>query len=252
MTGWDAIQPRLHLNFHPGTDPHRFSTTIRSIEEEGLVLEESYCYPRGGGQPGDVGLFDFAGKSYRFNEVTAQKAIFHPVDNLEEFQAGEELTCTIDKDMRNSLARTHTAQHIVSAMADELWDATTVGNQLGATESRIDLKFEDKGAFNIQQIETAVNQILGSSITVTTHNWSLDEIMTDDRVRNRKFVSKIIESLPDGTDTMRVVEISGVDICPCAGSHVSNTIELQPINITRVKQKGAGKLRLYYEMKYGK
>ena len=248
MASWQMNQPRLHLNSHPGTDPERFTTKIRSIEEGGLVLEESFCYPRGGGQPGDVGLFDYAGKSYNFTEVTAQNVIFHPVNSPNEFEAGEELTCSIDRDHRNSLARTHTAQHVVSAMADELWGATTVGNQLGTTESRIDLKFEDKEAFNVENIETAVNQILGTSIPVTTHNWNLDEIMTDDRVRNRSFVSKILERLPDGIDTMRVVQIAGIDICPCAGSHVSNTIELQPIKVTRVKQKGAGKLRLYYEL----
>ena len=242
------MQERLHLQNHPGINPQPFSSKVLSIIEDSIILEQSYCYPKGGGQPGDTGTLSGQGISERFTEVHARELIHHPVNDVSTFKIGQVLDCTIDVARRNSLAITHTAQHIVSAMADELWDATTVGNQLGTEESRIDLLFDDKTKFSQQVIQDKVNEIIGSNRSVTVANWTADEILSDDRVRNRSFVSRILERLPSHVEHMRVVNIEGIDICPCAGSHVDNVSQLTQIEITRIKQKGAGKVRLYYTM----
>ena len=242
------MQERLHLQNHPGINPQPFSSKVLSIIEDSIILEQSYCYPKGGGQPGDTGTLSGQGISERFTEVHARELIHHPVNDVSTFKIGQVLDCTIDVARRNSLAITHTAQHIVSAMADELWGATTVGNQLGTEESRIDLFFDDKTRFSQQVIQDNVNEILGSNTLVTVANWTAEEILSDDRVRNRSFVSRILERLPSHVEHMRVVNIEGIDICPCAGSHVDNLSQLPQIEITRIKQKGAGKIRLYYSM----
>jgi len=242
------MQERLHLQNHPGINPQPFSSKVLSIIEDSIILEQSYCYPKGGGQPGDTGTLSGQGISERFTEVHARELIHHPVNDVSTFKIGQVLDCTIDVARRNSLAITHTAQHIVSAMADELWDATTVGNQLGTEESRIDLLFDDKTRFSQQVIQDKVNEIIGSNRSVTVANWTADEILSDDRVRNRSFVSRILGRLPSHVEHMRVVNIEGIDICPCAGSHVDNVSQLTQIEITRIKQKGAGKIRLYYTM----
>ena len=242
------MQERLHLQNHPGINPQPFSSKVLSIIEDSIILEQSYCYPKGGGQPGDTGTLSGQGISERFTEVHARELIHHPVNDVSTFKIGQVLDCTIDVARRNSLAITHTAQHIVSAMADELWGATTVGNQLGTEESRIDLFFDDKTRFSQQVIQDKVNEIIGSNRSVTVANWTADEILSDGRVRNRSFVSRILERLPSHVEHMRVVNIEGIDICPCAGSHVDNVSQLTQIEITRIKQKGAGKIRLYYTM----
>jgi misacylated tRNA(Ala) deacylase len=243
------MQERLHLNHHPGTNPPDFSTRITDKIDESIILESSYFYPRGGGQPGDIGTLSEGNVSVDVGEVFAKDVIHHPVSNIEMFEVDSIIQCSIDSEYRNQLAHMHTTQHIVSAMADELWGASTVGNQLGTKESRIDLLFEDKTQFNMDQIQDTVNEILRKEIPVFTHNWTADEIMSDDRVRNRSFVGKILERLPEDITTMRVVDIQGIDICPCAGTHVANISELSEIEIVRIKQKGSGKIRLYTQLK---
>jgi len=242
------MQERLHLQNHPGINPQPFRSKVVSIAEDSIILDQSFCYPKGGGQPGDIGTLTSQGITANFSEVHARELIHHPVNDVSIFEIGQELVCTIDANRRNSLAITHTAQHIVSAMADELWDATTVGNQLGVEESRIDLLFDDKSRFQQQVIQENVNEILGTNTRVSVANWTAEEILSDDRVRNRSFVSRILERLPTHVEHMRVVNIEGIDICPCAGSHVDNLSQLPGIEITRIKQKGAGKIRLYYSM----
>ena len=50
------MQEKLHLKQHPGIDPPIF-TKVSDVDDGVVYLEDTYCYPRGGGQPGDRGLF---------------------------------------------------------------------------------------------------------------------------------------------------------------------------------------------------
>ena len=90
------MQERLHMSKHPGTNPEPFMTTVAGIEDQYLVLTESYCYPRGGGQPGDTGKFEYNGGVYNFGEVLGGEFIRHPVSSPEEFAIGEQVECEID------------------------------------------------------------------------------------------------------------------------------------------------------------
>ena len=137
----------------------------------------------------------------------------------------------------------HTAQHIVSAMADDMWGAETVGNQISTHYTRIDLLFENREIYDSQILEDSVNDIIGSNTEVLVHDWSREKIVGHEQMRHTKFMSRIPTSIP----TLRVVEIQGIDLCPCAGTHVENTDDVEPITITNVKSKGAGKFRITYQ-----
>ena len=52
----DYMQEKLHMTIHPGIDPPSFETSIRGFEDNNAILESTYFYPRGGGQPGDMGI----------------------------------------------------------------------------------------------------------------------------------------------------------------------------------------------------
>ena len=51
------MQEKLHMQFHPGINPIPFTSEIIEINNDSIFLDETYCYPRGGGQPGDIGIF---------------------------------------------------------------------------------------------------------------------------------------------------------------------------------------------------
>ena len=228
---------------HPGTNPDSFTTTISGIDEQYILLNESYCYPRGGGQPGDTGIFARNGGTMAFGEVLGGEFIRHPVQTPEEFSIGDLVECEIDSGVRNRHARMHTAQHIVSAMADDLWGAETVGNQISTNYTRIDLFFEDRAVYDSGALEEEVNTIISTNTDVLVHDWTRDRILEHEQMRHTKFMDRIPSSIP----SLRVVEVDGVDLCPCAGTHVSNTLDLESISITNVKSKGAGKYRITYQ-----
>ena len=159
------MQEKLHMTRHPGMDPPPFLSRIEGIEGENVYLESSYCYPRGGGQPGDTGKLESEkGESTGFDEVLPGEMLIHPVESPELFEVGESITCSIDVERRNGHAMMHTAQHIVSALAEDMWGAETVGNQLTVEASRVDLLFEDKTLFEPDELVSATNSIISLSL----------------------------------------------------------------------------------------
>ncbi|MBJ17671.1 MAG: hypothetical protein CMB66_05445 [Euryarchaeota archaeon] len=249
------MQEKLHMNQHPGIDPPPFTTTVVGKLENSLFLRESTCYPRGGGQPGDTGkisviddpsnMDNSASKSISSNmkEVLPGKMIIHPVDDASLFSEGQKILCSIDNDRRNSHTMMHTAQHIFSALSEDIWGAETVGNQIGEERSRVDLLFEDKSVFDPDTIIEAVNTTIHSKISVHVHEWGRKKIMSHENMRHTKFMHRI----PEVITHLRVVEIEGVDLCPCAGTHVSNTSMIPKVKYAGKKNKGKGRLRISYE-----
>lgn len=238
----DYMQEKLHMTIHPGIDPPSFETSIRGFEDNNAILESTYFYPRGGGQPGDMGILSTENSQSTINEVLAGEMILHPLNNHEVFNVGDRVTCHIDTKRRNAHTMMHTAQHIVSAQAEDLWGAETVGNQLTVDSSRVDLLFEDKEVFDPDELVHATNSIISSNIDVNIHEWDRKRILDHEQMRHTKFMHRI----PDSIEILRVVEIEGVDLCPCAGTHVSNTSIIPQIRFQTRKNKGKGRIRFSY------
>ena len=238
---------RRHLEHHPGINPAPFKAIVESVTDEGVILSDSWCYPKGGGQPGDTGIFLSDGEEFRFGEVSASSQIIHPVSG-DILQVGQEVDCVIDVERRNALTSMHSAAHIVSATANERWGAITVGNQLGESESRMDLKFENRDDFDVNMLVEDANHWVNKDAEIMIHEWSRKQIMSDDRVRNRRFVERIIDRIGGSDPILRMVEIEGIDLCPCAGTHLSSTSSIGNITIGRVQNKGKGTFRIYFEI----
>jgi len=236
------MQEKLHMSRHPGTNPPAFDTIIQGFDDNNVLLESTYCYPKGGGQPGDMGVLSSKSAQAIVHEVLPGQMILHPVDDPTLFEVGESVTCEIDKERRNKHALMHTAQHIVSALAEDLWGAETVGNQLTTDSSRVDLLFEDKGVFNPDDLVEATNAVISSNLDVHVHQWERSRILEHGQMRHTKFMHRI----PSTITQLRVVEIDGIDLCPCAGTHVSNTSMIPQIRFQSKKNKGKGRIRFSY------
>ena len=232
----------LHLRQHPGIDPPAFIAQITEITEEGIILDQTGFYPQGGGQPSDFGIVQIGGQTIDVKHVGGRGIVLHKLDSS-GLSIGDKITGTIDVGHRNALAHMHTAQHLVSALANDLWGAETVGNQIGPDKTRIDLKFEDRDAFDADQLREFVNENIRKDLAVEMDFMPQTELRRDPRVRINLY------RLPPAIESWRTIQIGEVDLCPCAGTHVASTGTLRPIEISRVKSKGAGKLRVEYIFK---
>ena len=239
----DGMQKKLHMDHHPGTNPEPFKTIITGFEDEYALLQSTYCYPRGGGQPGDTGSLVAGDTETQIGEVLPGEMILHPLAEPEMFEVGDEVICSIHQERRNLHTQMHTAQHIVSALAEDIWGAETVGNQLSTDYSRVDLLFEDKTVFDTEELISEVNATLNKQIPVHVHEWDREEISSHEQMRHTKFMDRIPKSITN----LRVVEVEDIDLCPCAGTHVDNTSKIPKIQFLAKKNKGKGRIRFSYK-----
>jgi len=147
----------------------------------------------------------------------------------------------MDWETRYNRMRMHTAQHVVSAVAADMYNLQTVGNQIHADRSRIDFypaHFDEEG---LKKLEEKSNEIIDKALDVKIYEVDREEA---DKIvpANRVDMSR----LPQHIKKLRMVEIDGWDWCPCAGTHVASLTELGHVKITDKRSKGADKERVEY------
>ena len=230
-----------HLDQHPGIDPPDFDATVTAISSESIEMDKTFYYPKGGGQPSDKGTIRSDTFQCNVYDVSKKSSVKHMIDESNgELNVGDQIRCIIDSEWRNQLSAMHTAQHLISALANEEWGADTVGNQIGFERTRIDLKFENRDAFDANHLQELVNDTIRKNMLVHMDFRESKDLMDDPLVRVN------MERMPPNIDVWRTISIGDLDVCPCAGTHVPRTGMIEAVRISKVKSKGAGKLRVEY------
>ena len=224
-----------------------FTAEVTMVKPDWLMLDQSLFYPLGGGQNWDTGtLTTQDGTRLEVSEVTKRGPVKHVVgDAAQQLELGTKVTGHIDWDRRYAHMKMHTAQHLVSGIAYELFGgARTVGNQIHADRSRIDfnpINFDDQ---MLADLQAATNDLIASKKAIEAVTMTRDEIndiMPPERTN--------MDLLPKSVTELRVIRIGDdIDLCPCAGTHVKNTGEIGEIEILSRKSKGKGTQRIEYQL----
>ena len=223
----------------------RFDATVTAIEGFNIVLDRTLFYPLGGGQHWDTGTLEGPNGHVEVSEVRGRQAVHHTVSADHQLEVGDEVRGTIDWETRYVHMRMHTAQHLVSGLAYELFNGVrTVGNQIHADRSRIDFNpivFDDA---MLEQLIQATNQRIDEGLRVSESvmtREAMNAIMPPDRTN--------MDLLPESVKELRVIQIGDqIDMCPCAGTHVSNLAELGRVEFLGKKSKGKGTQRFSYRL----
>ena len=222
-----------------------FNATVTSVEDNQVTLDRTLFYPLGGGQHWDTGALTGPNGELNVTEVRGRNAVHHTVGQNHQLEPGDEVRGSIDWETRYAHMRMHTAQHLVSGIVYEQFNgARTVGNQIHANGSRIDF---NPIAFDETMLSTlveSVNQRVDEGLPVTDSVMTREEInaiMPPDRTN--------MDLLPISVKELRIVQIGDrLDMCPCAGTHVTNLGEIGHINILGKKSKGKGTQRIKYDL----
>ncbi|MDX2139927.1 MAG: DHHA1 domain-containing protein [Chloroflexota bacterium] len=220
-------------------DSYTCAFTARVVEtltvdgNPAVVLNRTYFYPTGGGQPHDTGLIANA----HVTDVRTRaddKALLHlldaPLMEGEALAAGDVL-CGIDWGRRFDFMQQHTGQHILTQAFVQTCGANTVGFHLGAETVTIDLDAAALTSEQIAQAESVANHVLYENRAVTTRMVDPDAA---DGVRMRR----VPEAL--ATDGLRVVEVKDFDTTACGGTHVARTGEIGMIKVLRSEKYKGG------------
>ncbi|HZN54415.1 MAG TPA: alanyl-tRNA editing protein [Candidatus Polarisedimenticolaceae bacterium] len=199
----------------------RLSTSIVAAERSGggfrVRLDETIFYPEGGGQPADRGSI---GGATVLDVVSRGAEVWHELDR--EVPAGP-VSIVLDEQRRFDHCQQHTAQHLLTAVLLDGHARPTTSFHLGSAHTAIEITGPVLSKDKLRALERAVNAHLREDRAVTAR-WVAPEELATLPVRSR--------GLPAGhVGPVRLVEIEGLDLNTCGGTHVSRLGEIQGIEI---------------------
>jgi len=208
-------------------------STVVSAEPQRIVLAETIFYPQGGGQPGDSGSLTLA-DGRRVEIVNTiydadRRTIVHVAAEGAPLPApGEPATLSLDWETRLKRMRAHTALHLLSVALPY----PVTGGSVGDGEGRLDFDSGDV-AFDRAEIEAKLNELIATDAEVSTR-WITDAELE----ANPGLVKTMKVKPPTGQGRVRLVEIAGLDLQPCGGTHVARLSEIGRAEVTGIEKKG--------------
>jgi misacylated tRNA(Ala) deacylase len=207
---------------------------VAVTEQGGIVLDRTVFYANSGGQPGDSGALTTAdGKTVPIANAVytdaAKSEIAHvPAAGAAALSVGDAVSAAIDWDRRHARMRMHTALHLLSAVLPY----AVTGGSVGEAESRLDFDIPEAG-LDKDAIAAKVNEMIASGAAVSDR-WISDAELE----ANPGLVKTMSVKPPMGTGRVRLIEIAGLDLQPCGGTHVRNVAEIGPVRVTQIEKKG--------------
>lgn len=207
------------------------SATVVGTGEGGVRLDRTVCYPLGGGQAADTGWLTAGAQRWRITDTRKSKeqpgAIVHVIDG--ELPAiGWAVQVEVDAARRQAHRRFHTATHLLCALLPYPVDGCSI------TETYARLDFHTDQPFDKEAIQAGLGRLVAEAHPVS-HRW----ISEDELDANPGLVRSMSVQPPRGLGRVRVLDVDGVDLQPCGGTHVSNTSEIGAVVVTKIEKKSA-------------
>lgn len=224
-------------------DPYLARCEARVVEAgpEGIVLDRTVFYPVGGGQPGDSGRLVAADGGITPIEGCRNGpggvVLHRPAEGAGLPAPGGEVMAEIHWDTRHRHMRMHTCLHLLGAV---LPFGVTGGN-ITAARSRLDFDMPDPP--DREATEEALNALIAADHPVRWF-W-IDEEELDARP---ELIRTLSVRPPRGVGRIRLLEIPGVDLQPCGGTHVRRTGEIGHARVAGIEKKGRRNRRVYLEL----
>lgn len=210
--------------------------TVIAASDDGIELDQTVCYARSGGQAGDTGTLTLADGSTlaiadtvyaddrtRIVHVLAPESPSNPARPA----VGDRVTVAIDWTRRHRLMRLHTCLHLLGSLIP----VPVTGCGISPDSARIDFDLPES-TLDKADLTTRLNALIDAQTELR-----IDRITPEALAAQPDLVRTIGAAPPAGTETIRIIEIPGVDRQPCGGTHVANTREIGAIVVTKIEKK---------------
>lgn len=223
----------MELLFREDAYLQECSATVTAADETGIQLDRTVFYPTGGGQPGDIGQLILAdGSSIGIVDTLKGNGPDHirhiPAPETPLPPVGTIVTARIDWARRHRLMRMHTCLHLVCALIK----GDVTGGQVGDGKGRLDFNLPE-GALDKAQLTADLNKLVAGDHAVQPR-WISDAELAE----KPELVRTMSVKPPSGQGKVRLLDIVGVDLQPCGGTHVAHTGEIGRVEIAKIENKG--------------
>ena len=210
-------------------DPYLRScdASVVATRDNLVELDRTVFYPVGGGQPGDTGRI---GALRVIDTLKGEgDSVLHVLEpGVAAPTPGTSVVAEIDWERRHRHMRFHTALHLLGAVVK----APVTGGRIGTDKAHLDFDIEMEKLVKAQ-IEAAVNALVDAAHE-TRFSW-----ITDAELDSRpELVKTMSVAPPRGAGRVRLMEIPGIDLQACGGTHVRNTQEVGHLAVARIRSEG--------------
>ena len=222
-----------------------FRAGVEKIDGREVILEETAFFPGGGGQPTDKGTLGIGPVNAAVVDARREGGdIVHVLDRAVP-DTVKELKGELDWERRYAHMRHHTALHVLSGVIWKSFDAKVTGGQMRAERARMDFSFPGEWTAEVVgEIERLTNEALAENRPVKVYGLPRGEALG-----NPDLIRTQINLVPARVETVRIIEIEGLDTQADGGTHVANTREVGEIEITAHKSKGRHNKRVEFVLR---
>ncbi len=218
-----------------------WTATVLAVDpEQGIALDRSAFYPGGGGQPPDHGVLLWGGVQTRIvgaryaDDVWLIPAEGDPLPAL-----GTAVQGGIDDPRRTALMRTHSGLHVLSGVVFRDFGALVTGSNMEPLEGRLDFNLEGIPEGFKESVEDAINAEVDADRAIRAYSLARDEAFAIPDI-----IRTATNLLPPEIETVRIVDIDGLDVQADGGTHVASTRQVGRMRVVKVENKGKGFRRI--------
>jgi misacylated tRNA(Ala) deacylase len=211
--------------------------TVIAVHGDSVELDRTVFYPLGGGQAGDTGRLGER-RVLDTRKTPAGDGVLHLVAPGANIAVGSTVRAELDWERRHRLMRLHTALHLLGAVVK----APVTGGRIAEDKAHLDFDI-DMAALVASQIEVRLNELVRAGVA-TRATW-----ITDAELDARpELVKTMSVAPPRGEGRVRLLEIPGIDLQACGGTHVANTGEIGALKVVRIRSEGKRNKRVTLEL----
>src|SRR3989440_727230 len=238
---WRTVKPRAKQKW-VGYDTTAAETAVLRFRQEGdvvdLVLQENPFYAESGGQVSDTGQVKGEGWTLDVEGVEqgggASAVVGHFADEFEPTP----VLAQVDEPRRRNIERNHTATHLVHAALRKILGPHVRQQGSVVAPERLRFDFAHHGPLDdptLARVEEEVNREVWANLPVTTREMSYKQAIAAGAMAF--FTEKY-------GDIVRVVDVAGVSLELCGGTHVPSTGQIALFRFTHETGAAAGGRRV--------
>ncbi|MFL0760013.1 MAG: alanine--tRNA ligase [Prochlorococcus sp.] len=210
-----------------------------------IVLDTTPFYGESGGQVGDRGVLFGEGSGgdgviVTVDDVSRNRSVFVHFGRIERgtLAVGELVNAQVDRACRRSVQSHHTATHLLQAALKQVVDSGIA--QAGSLVDFDRLRFDFHCSRAVTTAELEQIEILINGWITEAHDLNVEE-MAIEKAKAAGAVAMFGEKY---ADVVRVVDVPGVSMELCGGTHVANTAEIGLFKIVAESSVAAGIRRI--------
>lgn len=240
ISGLPETKARVYGDYKDLNFTAKVLKIFRDKDIHDVVLDETRFYATSGGQPFDTGTIN---GTPVFDVQKIYGIVLHRIkaDKL-NFKKGALVDGSVDAERRTLHAQHHTSAHLVNAAArnvlgNHVWQA---GSGISMEKGRLDISHYD----NITKEEQAKIEKLANAYV--NRHVAVNKFFMGRSRAERKYGFRLYQGGAPAGNNLRVVEIPGIEVEACGGTHVNNTKDIGQIKILRTSKIQDGVIRIEF------